>query len=376
MSDMPPISMRFLHRYPNFSLDVDVELPGQGISGLFGPSGSGKTTLLRCVAGLEIADEGELRVKGETWQSSGTFMPTHKRPVGYVFQEASLFPHLTAMGNLRYAMRRAGPDSRLLHWLGYRESEDSQTTRALEQAVDLLGISHLLHRYPHQLSGGERQRVAIARALLIQPRLLLMDEPLASLDTARKEEILPYLERLHRELTIPILYVSHSIDEMTRLADHLVVLNEGKVSTAGPVAEVLANSDFPVPRGDELGVVLEGSVVAVDDQWQLAKIAIRDTCLWIPLSGPDKGQPIRLRILASDVSLALSRHEDSSFLNILEARITDITTSSSAGSGIVSLEIIDGVTLLANLTLQSIHRMGLTVGRTVWTQVKSVAVLR
>ena len=202
---MAGIDARFRLDWPGFSLDVDLALPGRGVTALFGHSGSGKTTLLRCIAGLERAAQGRLAVDGEVWQDAGSWLPPHQRPIGYVFQEASLFAHLTVLGNLRYGMKRISGAQRV----------------SLDHAIELLGIGHLLDRKPDRLSGGERQRVGIARALAVSPRLLLMDEPLAALDLKRKQEILPYLERLHDELSIPVLYVSHSPDEVARLADYL-----------------------------------------------------------------------------------------------------------------------------------------------------------
>jgi len=198
--------------WPGFSLDVDLALPTRGVTALFGHSGSGKTTLLRCIAGLERAPQGRLIVNGEVWQDEQRWVPTYKRPIGYVFQEPSLFSHLSVISNLRYGLKRMSDEQRV----------------SLDQAIDLLGIGHLVDRKPDRLSGGERQRVGMARALAVSPRLLLMDEPLAALDLKRKQEILPYLERLHDELDIPVLYVSHSPDEVARLADYLVAMEDGR----------------------------------------------------------------------------------------------------------------------------------------------------
>ena len=225
------IKARFRLDYPGFALDADLELPGRGVSALFGHSGSGKTTLLRCIAGLERG-AGRLEVKGEVWQDADIFMPTHRRPLGYVFQDARLFAHLDVARNLDYGQRRAGG------------------APAIERAaiVDLLGLGPLLDRLPARLSGGEQQRVAIARALLTAPRLLLMDEPLASLDLSRKQEILPYLERLRDELEIPMLYVSHAADEVARLADHIVVMQQGRAVAQGPLAATLARLDLAPGR--------------------------------------------------------------------------------------------------------------------------------
>ena len=213
---MTSIDARFRLDWSGFSLDVDLTLPGRGVTALFGHSGSGKTTLLRCIAGLERAPQGRLTVDGELWQDTNHWLPPHKRPIGYVFQEASLFAHLSVMGNLSYGLKRISGAQRV----------------SLDQAIELLGIGHLLDRKPDLLSGGERQRVGIARALAVSPRLLLLDEPLAALDLKRKQEILPYLERLHYELSIPVLYVSHSPDEVARLADYLVAIEAGRVLVA------------------------------------------------------------------------------------------------------------------------------------------------
>ncbi|MCW8194505.1 molybdenum ABC transporter ATP-binding protein [Proteobacteria bacterium 005FR1] len=365
---------------PGFTLDVDLSIPGQGITAFFGHSGSGKTTLLRCIAGLEHAQQGRLIVNGETWQDDNTFLPTHQRPLGYVFQEASLFPHLTAMGNLKYAMKRAhrhslGPEGR--HSPHLRHSGEGRNPQnegnQLDHITHLLGIQHLLTRHPHQLSGGERQRVAIARALLINPRLLLMDEPLASLDLARKQEIMPYLEALHRELSIPILYVSHSIDEVARLADHLVALDQGKVIAAGPLGETLASVDSRLDLGEETGVVWEATVEEIDRQWHLARANFGGGDLWLRDSGLEVGQRIRVRILANDVSLALERHEDSSILNILPATVTEIA-SGTEGAALVKLDV-KGFALVAKLTRRSVAHLDLLGGKPVWGQLKSVALI-
>lgn len=225
---MQGIEARFHVDWPGFALDVDLHLPASGVTALFGHSGSGKTTILRCIAGLECAPKGRLVVNGEVWQDREQWVPTHKRSIGYVFQEASLFPHLSVLGNLQYGMKRISDPQRV----------------SLDQVVELLGIGHLLARKPDSLSGGERQRVGIARALAVSPRLLLMDEPLAALDLKRKREILPYLERLHDELDIPVLYVSHSPDEVMRLADYIVVLDEGLVLAEGLPAEIFHHLDL------------------------------------------------------------------------------------------------------------------------------------
>ncbi len=270
-----------------FTLDVALRLPSRGVSALFGPSGCGKTTVLRALAGLERA-AGRVLLDGEPWQddAAGTFVPTHRRAIGYVIQEAALFPHLDVRGNLDYGRRRAGGGAGRI---------------ALDQAVELLGIGALMARRPDTLSGGERQRVAIARALAANPRLLLMDEPLAALDAARKAEVLPYLQRLHDELALPIVYVSHAIEEVTRLARQVVLLEQGRVIAAGAPAELTARLDLPTARADDAGVVLDGIVAERDAHWQLARLAVGgdDFRVWVDrrrrAPGPGVGARARRR---------------------------------------------------------------------------------
>ena len=279
---VPGIELRLAIGRPGFRLDVDLALPGRGITALFGPSGCGKTTVLRALAGLERA-QGRVVIAGEVWQddATGVFMPTHQRPIGYVIQEAALFPHLDVQRNLVYGRRRIAADHRKI---------------ALEQAVELLGIGHLLTRKPATLSGGERQRVAIARALLTSPRLLLMDEPLAALDASRKAEILPYLERLHGELAMPIVYVTHAMDEVARLADHLVLMRAGSVLAAGPLSELLARTDLPLAQADDAGVVIDAVVAAHDAPYHLTRLQLPAGGLWIGLvDKPPAGSCNRVR---------------------------------------------------------------------------------
>ncbi|HEY1229781.1 MAG TPA: molybdenum ABC transporter ATP-binding protein, partial [Ramlibacter sp.] len=255
-----------LHR-GGFALDVDIALPAHGITALFGPSGSGKTTVLRCVAGLERA-RGQVRVGGRDWQdaSGRTCLAAWQRPVGYVFQEASLFPHLDVRGNLRYAQKRAPVRGAPV---------------SLDTVIELLGIGHLLDRDTHGLSGGERQRVAIARALATQPELLLLDEPLASLDPARRREVLPWLEHLRDELRIPMLYVTHASDEAARQADTLVLMDHGRVVAQGPLAQMLARGDLPLAADDDAGAVLHATVAERDARWHLVRVAFEGGSLWL-----------------------------------------------------------------------------------------------
>ncbi|MGH8435768.1 MAG: molybdenum ABC transporter ATP-binding protein [Pseudomonas sp.] len=357
------IRARFRLPYPDFSLDVDLHLPGRGVTALFGYSGSGKTTCLRCVAGLERAKEGYLQVNGELWQDSSTghFLPPHKRALGYVFQEASLFEHLSVLRNLEYGLKRIATHERRVE---------------LDHAVDLLGIEHLLERMPARLSGGERQRVGIARALLTSPKLLLMDEPLAALDLKRKGEILPYLERLHDELDIPILYVSHSPDEVARLADHLVLMDEGKVLASGPIAEILARLDLPMARGEDAGVVIEGLVTGYNPAYQLLSLGFANSAMSVQVahSPVSSGKRLRFKVQARDVSLNLERPLHSSILNLLPVTVTAEVPAENAAHVLVRLDM-DGTPLLARITRYSRDQLGLHSGQRLWAQIKSVALL-
>jgi molybdate transport system ATP-binding protein len=348
--------------WPGFTLDVNEHLPSRGVTALFGPSGSGKTTLLRCIAGLEHAATGRLSFNGDVWQDAVTWVPTHRRPIGYVFQEASLFPHLTVLGNLRYGQRRS------------RGRHATDAGFSLEQAIELLGIGHLLKRRPAALSGGERQRVGIARALAVKPRILLMDEPLAALDLARKQEILPYLERLHDDLEIPVLYVSHAPDEVARLADHLVVMDAGKVLASGPLNDTLARLDLPIRLGEDAGVVLDGHVAERDERWHLLRIACCKTSLWVRDTGAAVGEHARVRILARDVSIAHEPKTGTSILNTLPARVVSLGDDAHPALALVRLAV-DGNPVIARVTQRSAAQLGLAPGLEVWIQIKAVAAL-
>ena len=352
---------RFRIDHPGFTLDVDLQLPGRGVSALFGVSGSGKTTCLRAIAGLERAPGGYLQVNDAVWQDDarGIFLPTHQRMLGYVFQEASLFAHLDIRRNLDYGLRRVP--------VGKRKVDR-------RHVLELLGITALLDRMPERLSGGERQRVAIARALLTSPQLLLMDEPLAGLDLARKQEILPYLQRLHDALETPLLYVSHAPDEVAHLADHLVVLEQGRVLASGPLSETLARIDLPIRLGEDTGVVLEGAVAERDAHWHLARIAFPGGHLWVRDSGVPIGQCVRVRILARDISLALETHSDSSILNVLPATVEQIADDTHPALALVRLNA-GGVPLVARVTRRSADNLQLRPGQTLWAQIKAVALV-
>jgi molybdate transport system ATP-binding protein len=355
---MNSIHAQFRMQLESFVLDATFEAPATGVTALFGPSGSGKTTLLRCIAGLECAT-GSLHVNGETWQDDKSFVPVHKRPLGYVFQEASLFPHLSVRANLEYCYKRIKPEDKKVQF---------------NQVVELLGLSHLVERGdPTQLSGGERQRVAIGRALLTSPRILLMDEPLSALDTSSKQEILPYLEGLHCELKIPVLYVSHSLDEIARLADYLVLLEKGRVIASGALHETLARLDLPTAHFDDAGAVIEATVAQHDEQYHLSRLNFAGTGLWVSKVDQPLGTPVRARVLARDVSIATVLPHGSSISNILAARIVEIRDE---GPDKVNVKMRIGESeLVSRITRRSCNLLALSVGMEVYAQVKSVALM-
>ena len=357
MSDINAVFKRVLG---DFTLDVDLLLPGRGVTAIFGPSGSGKTTLLRSIAGLERAPGGYLAVNGDVWQNEadGVFKPVHQRSLGYVFQAPNLFNHLSVQGNLDYGLRRIPEHDRKV---------------SLAQAIDLLGIDKLLHRQPATLSGGERQRVAIARALATSPQLLLMDEPLAALDVQRKAEVLPYLERLHTELDIPVLYVSHAPDEVARLADHLVLLDFGKVRASGPTRELMTRLDLPLAHGDAAAAIIDAVVTQLEPDYHLAHAQFAGGQVSVLNPSLKAGQRVRLRVQARDVSLTLVKQLDTSVLNIFAAKVTAISAD-SLGQVMVALDV-GGSTVLARITRKSLDALNLQPGSQVFAQVKGVAVL-
>ena len=360
MSNQNGITASFRGSDTGFALDVAFEVPGRGVTAIFGPSGSGKTTLLRSISGLERARTGFLCVNGETWQDdqAGIFMPVHRRPLGYVFQEASLFSHLDVQHNLDYGRRRVPA---------------SQQRVSLGQAIELLGLQALLKRQTGTLSGGERQRVAMARALATSPRLLLMDEPLASLDGPRKAEILSYIEKLHAELEIPVLYVSHAPDEVARLADHLVLLDAGRVLATGPTREIMTRMDLPLAHGDAAAAVIDAVVVRVDPYYHLSHADFAGG--QVSLLNPQLaiGQRVRIRVQARDVSLTLERHAGSSVLNVFAVTVTSLA-SDSPGQVMVGLTA-GGTPLLARITQKSADALQLQAGCALYAQVKGVAIM-
>ena len=361
MSASQQISARLRVSRPGFTLDVDLTLPGRGVSALFGPSGCGKTTCLRAIAGLARAQPGLVVVNGEVWQDDAQriWRPTHERALGYVFQEASLFEHLSVRGNIEYGLKR---------------TPAARRTVALDQAVDLLGIAHLMDRKPHALSGGERQRVAMARALATGPRVLLMDEPLAALDAQRKAEVLPYLERLRQALDIPVLYVSHAIDEVARLAAHMVLMQDGRVLASGRTEDMLVRLDLPLAHGDAAASVVEGTVLRHDAHDHITTVQFAGGQLLLAsATARPAGAPVRLRIQARDVSLTLAEQLDTSILNILPATVVQVSED-SPGQCMVALDA--GPTrLLARVTQRSAQALALAPGQRVYAQVKGVAIV-
>ena len=353
---MSTLDARFHSTHGDFILDAHFSAPSRGVTALFGASGSGKTTLLRLIAGL-IRAPGSLTVNGEVWQDERIFIPTHRRALGYVFQEASLFPHLSVRGNLEYGWKRVPASERRIRF---------------DDVIDWLGLAALLPQAPHQLSGGQRQRVAIGRALLASPRLLLMDEPLSALDSNSRAEILPYLERLHRQLELPIIYVSHALDEVSRLADTLLLIDAGKITYQGPLVDGLTRLDLPLAHRDIAGTVIDTTVVSHDPAFQITHVARGNIPFELPGLHGAPGEPLRVRIAARDVSLALSTPSQTSILNLLPARILDIADD-APGQVLVRLALEDTV-LLARITRKSAHTLDLQPGMAVVAQVKSVAV--
>lgn len=346
---------QFRTQFEQFCLDVELSLPAQGVTALFGRSGSGKTTLLRCLAGLQRAANGRLKVGDQTWQDRRLFVPPHRRPIGYVFQEASLLPHLSVKQNLCFGLQRSTGPVRI-HF---------------DQVVELLALNALLERMPDNLSGGERQRVAIGRALLSQPQLLLMDEPLSALDAEGKQQILPYLQTLARTLAIPTVYVSHSLDEVCRLADQMLYLEAGRVIDQGPLTEVVAR----LPLGRQLGeesAVVEARLLGHDAGHGLSYLDLQGQRLSINLRSAELGEVIRVRIPARDVAISLTRIQGSSMLNTLPATVIDFEPFADGVRMLIRLRIGD-TQLLSKITRKSFQLLGIRRGLAVYAQIKTVS---
>ena len=341
----------------SFMLDANFSIPDRGITVVFGPSGSGKTTLLRAIAGLEKSDKGFLKIGDSVWQKGEDFLATHKRQIGYVFQDAALFDHLDVKGNLNFVVKRA---------IGLKED-------FIESIHNLLEIKTLLNRKTTQLSGGERQRVAIARALLTNPKILLLDEPLSALDSKRKNEILPYLDSIHNDLEIPILYVTHSQDEMSRLADHLLLIEDGNIVGSGPVNDMLTRFDMPLSHGGDAVSIIEAEVLKRDSEFNLMHLDFLGGQFIVPDNGFPVQTKVRIRVVARDVSLTKSKQVDTSILNIFPAMVQEIVNEGEA-QVMVRLQIKETI-LLACITRKSSYKLRLEKGSEVFVQVKSVAIL-
>ncbi len=347
----------------SFKLDLEFSVPARGVTVLFGPSGCGKTTLLRCIAGLNRIPGGELHINGTTWQDARQFVPTHKRALGYVFQEPGLFPHLNVIDNLAYGMKRAG--------INYRDSVE------LRELTHLMGIEKLLRRPIQGLSGGEKQRVAIARALLLQPKLLLMDEPLSALDQDNKNEIMPYLEQLHSSLEIPVLYVTHDRREVERLADRVLLLREGQILAQGEIGEILTQPDLPFAHARDAVTVLDGRVKHYDARYGLSTLQIDGGTLDIPDQLGPSGIYKRLRIKSTDISLSVQEQDHSTILNRLPAVIWKILPTDGPSVNVLLRvgNMGEGHALLASVTRKSVDQLGLKPGMMVYAQIKGASLL-
>lgn len=352
------LKVEISQRLGNFTLAASFTGTGR-LTALFGASGSGKTSIVRAIAGLTRPDEGEISIDGRVLSNTASriFLPSHRRQIGYVFQDARLFPHMTCRQNLLYG-----------RWFTPKRERYGD----VEQIVGLLGIGHLLDRHPAKLSGGERQRVAIGRALAASPKLLLMDEPLASLDENRKAEILPYIERLRDEAGIPIVYVSHSIAEVARLADQVVMMGDGKVLASGPTTEVMLRTDLlPASARDEAGAVLEMTLAAQDSDYAMSILKSDAGEIRVQALDMDMGAKVRLRIRARDVLLSLKRPEEISGLNVLEGEVIALT---NAVEGQVDITIdCRGQRIVARVTRLSVDRLSIRTGLRLFAIIKSVS---
>lgn len=342
----------------NFELDIDQIFASQGVTAIYGPSGSGKTSVLRAIAGLDKSASGLIKFDNRIWQDGSKFIATHRRALAYVFQEPSLFEHLSVRANIEYGIKRVPPKQRVIN---------------TDDVIQALGISSLLDRDTQTLSGGEKQRVAIARALCSSPDLLLMDEPLSALDKRSKAEILPMLVALRDKLSIPIIYVSHSLNEVARLADHLVLMEQGSIIASGDIQSMLTQLDLSLAQGADAESLIDAVVAAHDEQFGLTYLDSslgRFSVLRRPLA---IGEKVRLLIAARDVSITRQQQQDTSILNIFPATIEQIE---SVGAAQVTVRLnANNLPVLARLTKKSATLMNLAVGDSVYLQAKSVAIL-
>jgi molybdate transport system ATP-binding protein len=353
------ISARFKLTRVNFVLDAEFAIPSRGITALFGKSGCGKTSLLHCIAGLHKISDGFLRIGGEIWQDEKIFVPTHARALGYVFQEPSLFAHMNVRRNLEY---------------GWKRTPAAQRRVNFDEIIALLGVESLLAQKPDTLSGGQRQRVAIARALLSSPKLLLLDEPLANLDLDSRAEILPYLEQLHTRLDIPMIYVSHTPAEVAQLADHLLLMEHGRIVANGPLNDILTRPDLAPAQQEEASAVIEGKVAGYEREFQLMQIDVAGGQFSVAYRNLEPGQPVRVRVLARDVSIALEKPQRTSITNILPARIVSISAAENSAQALLRLDL-GGAMILARITRRSVALLNLKPEMDVYAQIKSVALM-
>ena len=345
-----------LHR-ADFSIETKFSIPDKGVLGIFGPSGSGKTTLLRCIAGLEKEVAGRIELADEVWLSRDGNMPSQQRNVGYVFQDSRLFPHLSVADNLAYGRRRQNRPGEVID---------------REDLLALLNIGHLLARRPSQLSGGEKQRVAIARALLKNPQVLLLDEPLSSLDHKRRQEILPFLGKLHEELKIPMLYVSHSLEEVSFLCDHMLVIEQGRVRFDGDIHQALVSSDSPLATAENAAAILDGNVSKQEKDFRISTVhTVNGNAIQVPGILPI-GQHVRLRLRATDISLSKTAAVDSSILNILQGVIIKVVEQQPTH---VLLQVdVNRDMLLVRVTIKSFKLLALTPQQKIYVQIKAVSI--
>lgn len=344
----------------HWSLDIDLELPSRGVSALYGPSGCGKTTVLHILAGLQRGRRGsQISLDSQPWQSGSQFVAPEHRGVGYVFQDGRLFPHLTVTGNLDYAVKR-------------RFSENGPS---VDEVCQWLQIGDLLTRRPQQLSGGEQQRVAIARTLVSAPQLLLLDEPLSALDSENREKAMSLLEALHRRLSIPVIYVSHQLEEVMRLADYVVLMQQGRLIAQGDIATLSTSLDSPLIHHSGVGSVLEATTIKYDHEYGITEVAIDDTAtlLLAQPTAQQAGARIRLRVPAEAVSLSKTVATDSSVLNILPATVQGWQQQGESHV-LVRLQL-GQQPILARITRKSLQRMDLSHGDVVYAQIKGVALL-
>lgn len=345
------------HGWPNFQLQVDLSLHDQGVTVLFGPSGCGKTSILRTIAGLERFKGVTVRFNGMAWQEKKHFVPPHKRAIGYVFQEARLFDHLSVRDNLLYGQKRS-------HAQGKTDSQE---------IIALLGLEELLERSSLHLSGGEKQRVAIGRALLSEPDILLMDEPLSALDEGNKQAILPYLEQLAQQLSVPIVYVTHDRREVERLADQVILLDQGRVTAQGTVQDVFNDAKSPFAQTAQVRSLWQVPIGAHDDADDLTALDLgQGHCLWVPRLAKPVGASVRVALAAKDVSLSMQYPEGSSLLNILPARV--ISLDDGVHSSVrVQARLQTGQPIFALITKRSRRQLGLQVGDDLYIQIKTVS---